>query len=1250
MKARICIIAIAAALLTTGGRALAQSVVFPQQKQADVAELSYDGQSTYTFRNNLFEASFYKDANGDLLFGGCEAMNLKGGTELFKVTLGNGTTFSSSDMTLDSLEMRDLPADLTSPKGSDRFFGKELRAVLTRENLRIVWHAVLRDGSHYLRTEMDITALNDQQMSSFTPMLYDVDVKAAGSVPVKVGNTRGAVLISDKIFAGLETPMGLNSASIESEGFDDFTATAWSPDMFSWSPGEEIPDTILKMRTLWNSSAITADRVLGARGNVSIRSTGPQTFTFKYSSGSHRLNMVGVDITDGEGHVVASDYHRGFAGHAVQDNVYTLDIPEKGAYVLRYFVETVSEAVDSRGSITFSGKLSTPVVVYDRVAGEETETPVAKSNALQGKPSLPLLRAVSPVLNTVYDRAKWSVFADGWNADAGTGQAEAIIDGNKATYWHSHYSDNTNKAMPHWIIVDMKDTLAVASVGFTTRQAAVTVNGHIKKYEIYVGNDTTNMRLVTSGTLTYSLNEQWVNLDSAVQARFVKVKILSSQNDREFAALAELRVAGTKSENQPLVLEDGDSDTENWEPSFWKVMDASAVPYRVTELGHVSPNVYYHESEITLASGGGTLSSTFLYSSGSNRLQIVGVDLLDERRDVVASDYHFGFTGSARSGNVYSFYVPNEGKFTLRYMMSIKDENNTSSGSITLKYEVIDTLHRIAPVEVPIQGVWQRPTTLTAGKSWNVSAVVGLVAEGQQRRSFLAYSERERAAAWHPMTIYVSWYELNINRNNAKGNEGNHNVVGDYSANYNSDQCVDVLNQWKTHFFDVYKKAPVAFVWDDGWDQYGTWTFNPNFPKGFQPEDSLARTMNAGIGTWLGPVGGYGKCGEYRRKYWNNDGGMQLSNQKYYDYFVECCQNMIKNYDFRFFKLDGISAQFTSVGPDLSNTGLENAEAIIQIERDVRKFRPDIFYNTSVGTWASPFWYHITDATWRQENDYGTTGVGTDREKWITYRDRLVYQNYVQNSPICPINTLMTHGFILSRFGNVSSNRDYAGVVREMRCAFGCGSSMVELYADYELMNNINNGALWKDLSDCMDWQERNKDVLPDIHWVGGNPWDGGTAHIYGWAAWNGEKAVLTLRNGNTVQQTLTTTLRKVLDIPNYVKTSVTLSKSFADQVNLSGLNTDEPINVDTELTITMPASTVYVFEGTDMNAQNYDPVPTGIHNATQKAQDDAAVNGNSAANSAARKGVYNLQGQRLTAPVPGINIIGGKKVYVPAK
>lgn len=476
-----------------------------------------------------------------------------------------------------------------------------------------------------------------------------------------------------------------------------------------------------------------------------------------------------------------------------------------------------------------------------------------------------------------------------------------------------------------------------------------------------------------------------------------------------------------------------------------------------------------------------------------------------------------------------------------------------------------------------IEGLWRRNTTLKAGKTWNISSVVGLVAPKQLRRSFLAYSERERAVAWRPYPVYISWYELNIDRNNAP--------APSYKGNMTVEQCADVVSHWKTHFYDKYQMAPKAFVWDDGWDQYGTWTFNPNFPNGFDEPANEAKKMGTGIGAWLGPVGGYGQSGEYRRAYWRSKGGMQLSNEDYYNFFIRCCTNMIDRYDFRFFKFDGISAQASAIGPDEGTRGEENAEAIISIERAVRQKRPDIFLNTTVGTWASPFWFHFTDAVWRQEGDYGEAGdQGTDRERWITYRDRLVYQNFIQRSPVCPINTLMTHGFILSRWGAVSKNMDYDGIVCEMRCAFACGSGMVELYNDYKLMDEIkdnqgNAGALWKDLAECIKWQQEQADVLPDAHWVGGNPWDGKKANVYGWAAWNGKKSVLTLRNPSTSAQTFTTTLREALDIPAYVRGKITLTHAF-NQAELDGMPINKAIDIDTPLVLNLPGSSVFIYNG----------------------------------------------------------------------
>ncbi|MDE7377397.1 MAG: hypothetical protein K2N13_00355 [Paraprevotella sp.] len=1032
------------AVLLSGAffRAEAQTVVFPQAEQPGRARVQA-GDGIYTLSNDLLSASFVRE-DGRLLFGGCDALTLQAGTELFKLRLGNGTEVCASEMTLAEVRTVELAGDPAAVKGSKRFDGKAVEADFAYGNLNITWRAVLRDGSHYLRTELDVTATKDTPMNSLTPMMYCVDNLAGGTVPVVVGNTRGAVLASDRIFAGLETPMGLNTSGTTSD-MDRFTHDAWTANSFAWTPGEDTPQGILAL-------GYTTAQIVGTRGYLVFRETGEYTLTFAYSSGSHRLNIVGVDLLK-DGEVVASDYHYGFTGNLAQNNTYRLAVPESGAYQVRYFCEVRTETITSSGVITYDKKVSVPVIVYDQPA-----------------------------------------------ATVAAGRAKAP------------------KALP----------------------------------------------------------------------------------------------AGSSSIGEDEML------TDTWKPADWKV--AGNVPPRITELGFGYPDVKFVQQPFTVRSGKGTLTAEFIYKTGNNGLSIVGVDMTDEEGNIVASDYHKGFSGNAKTDNLYTMNVPYEGAFTLRYFCENRTEANTSTGEIKLRLAVVDTIHLPAPTTVPIQGVWSRNTTLAAGKTWSVGSVVGLIAPGQARRSFLAYSERERAVPWRPYPVYISWYELNIDRNNSQ----------DYSNNMTVAQCSDVIEHWKTALFDAYGTGIEAFVWDDGWDEYGTWTFNKNFPDGFAGPDALARDMGSGIGAWLGPVGGYGQSGNYRRSYWSGRGGMQLSNPAYYKVFLDACNYMIDTYDFRFFKFDGISAQFSAVGPDAGTTGEENAEAIIDIEREIRKSKEDIFLNTTVGTWASPFWFQFTDAVWRQENDYGTIGnQGTDRERWITYRDRLVYQNFVQNSPLCPINTLMTHGFILTSFGNVSKNMDYAGIVREMRCAFACGSGMVELYNDYKLMNNINGDRLWADLAECIRWQRDNADVLADIHWVGGNPWDGSRANVYGWASWNGRKATLALRNPSASPQTYTTTLRQALDIPAYVNTTVTLSDAFAQAV-LSGLPVGEPVDIDTELTLNLPASSVFVYNGLDGSA------PTGIAVAPVASP---VRSGNDTA-------VYDLTGRRVSRPASkGIYVVGGKKV-----
>ena len=892
----------------------AQKVIFPQQQQAGTATSSVSG-NTYTLANDLFSASFTQN-EGKLTFDGCEAMGLMPSADLFSIRLASGTKVASSAMTLGNVETEDLVADLSAVKGSLKLPGKSVKATYTYGDLTLTWRAVLRDGSHYLRTELELTAVKDIAMNAIIPMHYTIDNSSSEQAPAVVGNTRGAVIASDKIFAGLETPMGKNSI-VGVLNAEPFVYDRWTSTTFSWNPGSETPQGILNL-------GLPSSGICGIQGYLGILESGNQTVTFQYTNGSHRLDIAGVDIVDLEGNIVAHDYHKGYTGDAKSNNIYRLNIPSAGYYLVRYFRDTVTDGIsdsfNSNGSITWSCEVIAPELVFD-------------------------------------------------------GNLEA----------------------------------------------------------------------------------------------------------------------------------------------------------------NVLPNNYLHLAALT---------------------------------------------------------------------------------------------------ETEILGEWSRQTTLAKGKTWKVGTVVGLIAPGQARRSFLCYSERERAVPWRAFPLYNSWYELNINRNEDQN----------YTTNFNESQCLEVLDQWKQHLFDKYGVGIGSFVWDDGWDEYGTWQFNPNFPEGFQNISDKARSMNSQIGAWLGPVGGYGQSGNYRRSYWSSRGGMQLSNPAYYDVFLDRTSYMLNNYHFNFFKFDGISAQFSAVGPDSGATGEENAEGIIEIEQKLREVKPDLFINTTVGTWASPFWFQVTDAVWRQENDWGTAGnQGNSREQWITYRDRLVYQNFVQNSPFCPINTLMTHGFMLSKYGNGVANmsHNYNDIVREMRCAFACGSGMVEVYADFSLMNSISNGKLWGDLAECILWQKAQEDVLPDVHWVGGNPWDGTKANVYGWAAWNGERATLALRNPSTSIQTFTMTLREALEIPEYIHTSFTLTKAF-NQRSLPGLATDTSIDIDTPLTLKLAASSVYVYNGTD-------DIVTGIISP------ESSFEGEDLESLQLQEGkvkeCYDLSGRKLNKPQENrINIVGSKKIMIQGK
>jgi hypothetical protein len=165
------------------------------------------------------------------------------------------------------------------------------------------------------------------------------------------------------------------------------------------------------------------------------------------------------------------------------------------------------------------------------------------------------------------------------------------------------------------------------------------------------------------------------------------------------------------------------------------------------------------------------------------------------------------------------------------------------------------------------------------------------------------------------------------------------------------------------------------------------------------------------------------------------------------------------------------------------------------------------------------------DSIWRRGDDHSFAGVGSWREKWITYRDAQTYQNVVQAGPLFPLNSLMLHGLIFARQAEHLDSDPGNDFTNEVHDYFGSGTQLQEMYISHGLLSKDN----WDVLAEAANWSRQNAEVLRDTHWVGGDP---GKLEVYGWAAWTREKAILTLRNPSDQGQTIAIDVGRAFELP----------------------------------------------------------------------------------------------------------------------
>jgi len=410
-----------------------------------------------------------------------------------------------------------------------------------------------------------------------------------------------------------------------------------------------------------------------------------------------------------------------------------------------------------------------------------------------------------------------------------------------------------------------------------------------------------------------------------------------------------------------------------------------------------------------------------------------------------------------------------------------------------------------------VRGRMARTLPLRAGTTLTFSSVAGVTHSGQLRRDFLGYVERERAHPYRTFLHYNSWYDIG------------------YFNKYSETDALAVIAAFGTELHEKRGVTLDSFLFDDGWDDSKTlWHFNSGFPDGFTKVEAATHRYGAGPGVWMSPWGGYGEPHKERLAYGKQQGyetnaeGFALSGPIYYKHFRDTCLDMMRRYGVNQFKFDGTG--------DSSNTFPgspfdSDFDAAIHLIGELRAEKPDLYVNLTTGTYPSPFWLRYADSIWRGGDDHDFTGIGTSRQRWITYRDADTYEHVVRAGALFPMNSLMLHGMIYAKQAHNLMTDPGNDFTSEVRDYFGTGTQLQEMYITASLLSPEN----WDTIAECAKWSRKNADTLVDTHWVGGDPQ---RLEPYGWASWSTRKGILTLRNPSNVAQSISIDVERVFELP----------------------------------------------------------------------------------------------------------------------
>ena len=126
-------------------------------------------------------------------------------------------------------------------------------------------------------------------------------------------------------------------------------------------------------------------------------------------------------------------------------------------------------------------------------------------------------------------------------------EAKNAIDGDLNTLWHTQWG-GTEKEMPHEIVIDASEVISIKGIRLIQRKSKGG-NGRVKDFEVYISKDGCSFEepqvvgQCKEGEPFYDIlfSQKYMD-ESKFDCRFIKIKVLSSQNDQPYTAISEIEI------------------------------------------------------------------------------------------------------------------------------------------------------------------------------------------------------------------------------------------------------------------------------------------------------------------------------------------------------------------------------------------------------------------------------------------------------------------------------------------------------------------------------------------------------------------------------------------------------------------------------------------------------------------------------------------------------------------------------------